>query len=203
MQVTLLDIGKRFHQKWVFRALEMDLEAGKHHAITGKNGSGKSTLLMICAGYLSPSKGSIQWKLKGKDLAPDLVYPKVSLASPYLELVEEFTLEESIRFHQKFKSFLPGFQTDTLIELSGLRDSQNKPLKHFSSGMKQRVKLLLAILSDTPLVLLDEPCANLDSEAIAWYQGLKQDYGQGRTFIICSNHNPQEYPGVSKVFSIP
>ncbi|MDX9942417.1 MAG: ATP-binding cassette domain-containing protein [Bacteroidales bacterium] len=203
MQVTLRDIGKRFHNKWVFRALEMDFDAGKHHAITGKNGSGKSTLLMICAGYLSPSKGNIQWYMKGKNLAPELIYPRVSLASPYLELVEEFTLEESIRFHRKFKAFLPEFQVRTLVELSGLKDSQHKPLRHFSSGMKQRVKLLLAIMSDTPLVLLDEPCANLDSEAIAWYQHLKKDYGQGRSFIICSNHNPQEYPEVNKVFSIP
>ena len=202
MQVTLRNIGKRFHQKWVFRALEMEFEAGKHHAVTGKNGSGKSTLLMICAGYLSPSKGSIHWHLREKPLPSESVYRQVSMASPYLELVEEFTLEESIRFHQKFKPFLSGFEASNLIELSGLKESLDKPLRHFSSGMKQRVKLLLAIMSDTPLVLLDEPCANLDSEAVEWYQHLKENFGNGRTFIICSNHNPQEYPGVSKIFSI-
>ncbi|MEE4178304.1 MAG: ATP-binding cassette domain-containing protein [Bacteroides sp.] len=203
MQVTLRNIGKRFHQKWVFRELEMNFEAGKHYAITGKNGSGKSTLLMISAGYLSPSKGSVIWNLKGTTLAPESIYPHISVASPYLELVEEFTLKESIQFHQKFKPFLQGFETQQLIELSGLKDSQQKPLRHFSSGMKQRVKLLLALMSDTRLVLLDEPCANLDSDAMAWYQGLKEKFGRGRTLIICSNHNPQEYPEVSQVFSIP
>lgn len=203
MQVTLRNIGKRFNQKWVFRGLEMDFEAGNHYAITGKNGSGKSTLLMICAGYLTPSKGSVNWNLNGKILTPESIYPHISMASPYLELVEEFSLEESLLFHQKFKPFLQGFQCQELIELSGLKDSRHKPLRHFSSGMKQRVKLLLALMSDTSLVLLDEPCANLDSEAIAWYHVLKEKYGRGRTLIICSNHNLQEYPLVSRVFSIP
>lgn len=202
MQVILRDIGKRFHQKWVFRGLNMQFDSGKHYAVTGKNGSGKSTVMLIAAGYLSTTKGSVQWIENEKTIAPELVYRRLSLASPYLELVEEFTLEETLSFHQKFKPFLEGFDTHRLIDLSGLSESRHKALRHFSSGMKQRVKLLLAIMSRTQLVMLDEPCANLDSDAVAWYQQLKQEYGNNRTFVICSNHNPEEYPGVSKVFGI-
>ncbi len=202
MQVILRNIGKRFHQKWVFRGIDMQFKPGQHHALTGKNGSGKSTILLIAAGYLSPTKGSVRWSENGKILAPESVYSKLSLASPYMELVEEFTLEETLTFHQKFKPFLEGFDPGQLIDLSGLGESRHKALRHFSSGMKQRVKLLLAIMSRTQLVMLDEPCANLDSDAVAWYQQLKRDYAKNRTMIICSNHNPEEYPEVSQVFGI-
>ncbi len=202
MQVILSDIGKRFHQKWVFRGLNMQFDSGEHYAVTGKNGSGKSTLMLIAAGYLSPTKGSVQWNENEKTLAPESVYSRLSLASPYLELVEEFSLEETLAFHQKFKPFLEGFDTRRLIDLSGLAESRHKAIRYFSSGMKQRVKLLLAIMSRTQLVMLDEPCANLDSDAVAWYQQLKHDFGKNRTFVICSNHNPEEYPGVSQTFGI-
>jgi len=202
MQVILRDIGKRFHQKWVFRGLNMQFDSGQHYAVTGKNGSGKSTVMLIAAGYLSPTKGSVQWNENEKTLASESVYSKLSLASPYLELVEEFTLEEILAFQQKFKPFLEDFDTRRLIDLSGLAENRHKALRYFSSGMKQRVKLLLAIMSRTQLVMLDEPCANLDSDAVAWYQQMKHDYGKNRTFVICSNHNPEEYPGVSQVFGI-
>jgi ABC-type multidrug transport system ATPase subunit len=202
MQVTLNDIGKRFSQKWVFKGLNMQFDSGLHYAVTGKNGSGKSTFMLIAAGYLSPTRGKVGWSINGDPLPPETVYERLSLASPYLELIEEFTLEEIILFHQKFKPFIDGFDKERLIELSGLKDSRTKALRHFSSGMKQRVKLMLAIMSKTSLVLLDEPCANLDNDGVDWYQNLKQQYGKLRTFVICSNHNAYEYPEVSKVFSI-
>lgn len=202
MQVSLTDIGKRFNQKWVFKGLNLQFSSGHQYAITGKNGSGKSTLLLIISAYLNPTRGNAQWLYQGKTIEAEKMYKYLSLASPYLELIEEFTLEETIKFHQKFKPFLQGFDTACLTELSGLAESLHKPIRHFSSGMKQRVKLLLAMASDTPLVLLDEPCANLDNDAVLWYQKLKKDLGSNRTFIICSNHNPQEYPLVDQIYSI-
>jgi len=202
MQVSLSDIGKRFNHKWVFKGLNMQFDSGLHYAVTGKNGSGKSTLLLIAAGYMSPSRGKVNWQINEKEIEPEKVFEHLSLASPYLELVEEFTLEETLKFHQKFKTFINGFNTESLIELSGLGESRHKSIRHFSSGMKQRVKLLLAIMSHTPLVLLDEPCANLDSDAVKWYQRLKTEFGSDRTFVICSNHNSEEYPEVRHVFSI-
>jgi ABC-type multidrug transport system ATPase subunit len=202
MQLILKDIGQRFNQKWIFKGLNMRFDSGLHYAITGKNGSGKSTLLMIIAGYINPSKGMVVRLFEEKSIEAEEVYKQVSISSPYLELIEDYSLEEILIFHGKFKPFLPGFNLESLISLSGLKESRHKALKHFSSGMKQRVKLLLAIMSNTQLVLLDEPCANLDSDAVSWYQQLKQDYGKNRSFIICSNHNPEEYQQVKEIFSI-
>lgn len=194
MLITLTNIGKRFLKEWVFKGLNFQFHPGNHYAITGKNGSGKSTLLLLVAGFHTPTYGQIQWQLGGMQVEPESLVSYISLSSPYLELIEDFTLVELLKFHQQFKPFLPGHDLAGLIDLCGLNRSKNKPLKHFSSGMRQRVKLLLAIMSHTQVVLLDEPCSNLDREAIAWYRQLKQNYGKGRLFIISSNHNPHEYP---------
>ncbi len=202
MQVSLADVGKRFNQKWIFKGLSFQFDSGLHYAVTGKNGSGKSTLLLITAGYLSPTRGKTQWLRQEKPIEAEKLHKYLTIASPYLELIEEFTLDETLKFHQKFKPFANGFNPGKLTELSGLAESRHKPIRHFSSGMKQRLKLLLAIASDTPLVLLDEPCSNLDNDAVMWYQKLKEDMGTGRTFVIFSNHNPLEYPNVCKIYSI-
>ncbi|HSV87973.1 MAG TPA: ATP-binding cassette domain-containing protein [Bacteroidales bacterium] len=202
MLIALTNTGKRFYKEWVFKSLNFQFHPGFHYAITGKNGSGKSTLMLMLAGYLMPSAGEVKWQLDGKSVEPELLFNHISLASPYLELIEEFTLLESVKFHQRFKPFLPGFDPTSLIGLSGLQGSRNKLIKHFSSGMRQRLKLLFAIMSNTTVVLLDEPCSNLDKEAVEWYQQLKEAFGKGRLFIVSSNHNPNEYPNSESILSL-
>lgn len=202
MELNLEGIGKKFHNKWIFRGLSLHIEAGRHHAITGKNGSGKSTLLMIAAGYLSASAGSIQWKLNGRRLQDDKVFEQVAIAAPYLELIEEYTLEESIVFQKRFKPFREG-QIQGILDHSGLGDHARIPLQNFSSGMKQRARLVLAMMSQAELLLLDEPCSNLDAEAIAWYQQMVETWCQDRTLMIFSNHNPHEYHTSQASYSLP
>jgi len=67
------------------------------------------------------------------------------------------------------------------------KNEENKPIRLFSSGMKQRVKLILAFLSDTPVLLLDEPTTNLDQAGIDWFLNLINEFSKKRTLIICSN----------------
>ena len=59
--------------------------------------------------------------------------------------------------------------------------------------MKQRVRLVLAILSNTPLLLLDEPTSNLDKKGIEWYKQLMSEYCSERIVMVCSNHQQHEY----------
>lgn len=187
MEVTLENIGRRFNRDWIFRNVNYSFLKGNSYAILGRNGSGKSTLLQLIAGSLTPSEGTIDIFLNGKPCDPDEVYHSLSIAAPYLELIEEFTLSEMIDFHFKFKSYLPGLDKKTILEILELQKAKNKALKYFSSGMKQRTKLALAICSATPLLLLDEPASNLDAEAISWYLDLIKTYTPGRTVIVCSN----------------
>ncbi len=200
MQVTLQDVGKRFRQKWVLKDLDLILEPGKQYVIAGNNGSGKSTLLKMISGYLTPTTGIITWHKNGKTADPDHVFSSLSFTGPYLELPEEFSFLEMIRFHRQFKIFPGKLTNEDVVHIAGLHDAGEKSIRDFSSGMKQRVKLALAILPETSLLLLDEPCTNLDAKACHWYKELVEQFGRGKTLVVASNHNPDEYrPGFSMI----
>ncbi len=187
MTISLSDAGKRYNRDWIYRHFSYTFEKGNAYAITGPNGSGKSTLLQSLSGSQLISEGKIEWIKKGVKTDPEQVYRDVSLCAPYLELIEEMTLSEFLEFHRGFKSFLPGLKINDIIALVGLEKAVNKQIRYYSSGMKQRVKLAQCILSDTAIVLLDEPCTNLDSTGIALYHSLIRDYGNGRLIVVSSN----------------
>lgn len=187
MTIQLHNIGKRYRLEWIFRGIEGAFLAGERWAILGPNGSGKSTLLKVLSGHLTPSKGEISFENQGVKVKEDAIFKSVSYAAPYIELIEEFTLEEALRFHAKLKPLLPGFTPAHLYELLALPRSRQKEIRFFSSGMKQRLKLALAVCSDTPILLLDEPATNLDVQGVEWYKKLISDYAAERLVVIASN----------------
>ena len=191
MEILLENAGKKYIHNWIFRNLNLDFNSPGHYGILGNNGSGKTTLLKIISGILSPSEGRIKWSYKGLDLS-EKISQNIGWASPHLELIDEFTLEETLSFHQKFKPWVTDQTLQSLIKLSGLKKSINKPLKYYSSGMKQRVKLLMAVMSNVPLIILDEPCTNLDENSIEWYQNLITEFSSDRMLIIGSNDPANE-----------
>lgn len=187
MKITLKNIGRRFNRDWIFKGIDHTFIQGESYAILGSNGSGKSTLLQVLNGSLTQSAGTIEFLEGENPVEIDKVFDYLTLAAPYLELIEEFTLTEIIDFHFKFKSYLPGIDSNGVIELLGMQSSKNKMIRYFSSGMKQRVKLALAFCSDTPILMLDEPTSNLDSQGVDWYLSLVKQYAKNRLTIICSN----------------
>jgi ABC-type multidrug transport system ATPase subunit len=193
LNITLKNTGKRFNREWIFRNVNFEFSEKEKHVILGSNGSGKSTLLQIISGAVSPSEGEIKYDAASENLFRDL-----TIAAPYLELPEEMKWKEAIQFHGKFKKFIKGFDTEKIISLSGLQLSAEKEIRNFSSGMKQRAKLSLAILSDTSLLLLDEPSTNLDEQSVKWYQHLIEEFAKEKTVIVCSNYNKGEYSFCSK-----
>lgn len=193
MEIILENIGRRFNREWIFRSVNYTFQTGRSYAILGANGSGKSTLLQIIAGSLSQSEGIIRYTEDQQPIDGENVYRHIAFASPYLELIEEFTLAELIRFHFKFKPLIPGLDAHSVIALLNFPAAAiNKNIKYFSSGMKQRTKLALAVCSAAPILLLDEPASNLDEQGINWYTDLVNSYTQNRALIICSNQE-QEY----------
>lgn len=187
MTISLSDAGKRYNRDWIFRHLTYQFEAGKSYAITGPNGSGKSTLLQVISGNTMVNEGTIKWQLNEKRIEDEKVYKEVSISAPYLELIEEMTLSEFLQFHRSFKPFLPGVSMTDIIEVIGLEKALNKQIRYYSSGMKQRVKLAQCIFSDTSLVLLDEPCTNLDAAGIELYHRLITTYCKNRMVVVSSN----------------
>lgn len=187
MEIELTNAGKRFRFDWIFRGMNHTFRTGERCAVLGPNGSGKSTLLKVLSGHLSLSKGQIAFRERGRPVDSEAVYRRVSYAAPYIELIEEFTLEEALRFHARLRPLLPGFTPARLYELLDLPRARAKEIRFFSSGMKQRLKLALAVCSDTPVLLLDEPTTNLDLNAVAWYQNLLSEYAGDRVVVLASN----------------
>lgn len=201
MKITLTNIGKRYNQHWIFKNINYEFVTEDAYVILGANGSGKSTLLQVLAGNLDSSEGTISFSDKNGIIDPENIYSKVSIVAPYLELLEAYTLKELVDFHFQFKEFYPGVTSEKFIELIGL-ESGIKKLKEFSSGMKQRVKLALAILSNSPILLLDEPASNLDKKGVEWYNQLVLNHRKDRLLIVCSNQLREEYAFCSKELPI-
>lgn len=132
------------------------------------------------------------FEIDGKLISDSDWYQYLVISAPYLELPEEFSLKELIDFHFKFKRPLNQIQPKELIEILYLDQHVNKPVAQFSSGMKQRLKLGIALFSDVPVILLDEPTSNLDKKGIAWYTDLIRNFQKDRILIVCSNE-PREY----------
>jgi ABC-type multidrug transport system ATPase subunit len=187
MKINLLDAGKRYNREWIYRGVTLQFSSGDAYAITGPNGSGKSTLLQAIGGMLQVSEGTIAYAVSGKQLAAEEVYRQISFSAPYLDVIEEMTLTEFLRFHNQFKPFLSSLNATKIISEVGLTAAADKQIRYYSSGMKQRVRLAQAIFSDTAIVLLDEPCSNLDATGIALYHSLIEKYCKERLVIVCSN----------------
>ncbi|CAG0982412.1 MAG: ATP-binding cassette domain-containing protein [Bacteroidetes bacterium] len=193
MKVALDNIGKRFNQEWIFRGVSLNFTTPNSYVITGTNGSGKSTLLQVISSASHLSEGKIIYSIEDKEVNTEEIYKYVSIAAPYMELIEEYRLEELVHFHSRFKPYLKNKTPNEVIEIMQLEKVKKRYIKQYSSGMKQRVKLALAILSDTPLLLLDEPCSNLDKQGIEWYKNMITQYANNRIVIVCSNLIKDEY----------
>lgn len=193
MEVILTRISKSFGREAVIREVTRTLAPGSRTAILGPNGSGKSTLLQLIAGALAPASGSVTHKLNGKALPADEVYRHVSIAAPYLGLYDELTLREALGFHVRFKPLRHELRAEDVAGIAYLDAALDKPVAHFSSGMRQRLKLALAILSDTSLLLLDEPASNLDAAAGSWFRTLLAAHAEGRTLVVASNRQAAEH----------
>ena len=202
LHIQLTDIGKKFGKEWIFQNINLEIKSGDKLVILGGNGSGKSTLLQIISGYVLPNAGELNYSIENNKLDKEEYQKQLSLASPYLDLIEDYTLEEIINHCAIYKPFLKGLDTQKIIELSGLSAAKNKFIKNYSSGMRQRVRLTLAILADCPLLLLDEPVSNLDKTAIDWFKGLIREYAMHKTIIVCSNSIKEEFEFCNKELNV-
>lgn len=187
MKISLEHISKRFQRHWIFKDINYSFSGNGTYALLGPNGSGKSTLLRIVAGMQAASTGKIFHAVNEKNIEPTAVFPYISFCAPGQEIVEELTLHEFLSFHFSFKRPIAGLSIADIIQITGLQTASHKPIADYSSGMKQRVKLAQAIFSDTPVLLLDEPCTNLDQQGVEQYRDWIEKYASDRMVIVASN----------------
>ncbi len=191
MQIVLNKLTKRYNKQTIFTDLDYIFEPCETYALVGYNGSGKSTLIQILYNYNTISKGEISYYLNNQ-LIEENAQQFMAFAAPYVDLPEELTLQEIINFHFSMKQKRADINIDLLLEQANLMDHTEKMIKYFSSGMKQRVKLILAFATQADLLLLDEPCSNFDQAGIEWYKQCVE-LVKGKCTIIVASNQTYEY----------
>lgn len=187
MEILVDRLGKRFNRQWVFRNLSSHIPTAQKLAIAGPNGSGKSTLLKILAGALPQSTGTCTYTLNDKALGESQIPGHITFTGPYVELIDELTLREHMRFHVRFRALRSEVAFGNIPAMLGKNFWWEMQVGTMSSGMQQRLKLLLALCTQAGVVLLDEPTTNLDAEGKTWFQDLLAEYCADSTVIIASN----------------
>lgn len=190
MRISAQRLCKHFGGPYVVRDFTYDFAAGSRTAIAGPNGSGKSTLLRLLSGLLLPTSGETSFSESGNPVDMDQLYSQVSLCGPYTEMVEELTGAEAVVLHAKLRGFRQNTSIEALWERIGwARRITKQPIKTYSSGMKQRLRLAVTLASTGRALLLDEPTSNLDAAGVEWYEHLLTDWCDNRTLIIASNES--------------
>ncbi|RMG60331.1 MAG: ATP-binding cassette domain-containing protein [Bacteroidetes bacterium] len=184
--IQLEQIGKQFYQRWLFRELSFDSRETRRLALIGHNGSGKSTLLRIVAGQMNPSLGRVTYTADNQRVPTYHFYQHISWAAPYVDLFPDLSLREHLRLHFRFKGCRLA-QTEDIAEVLDLQDHLDKKFRFYSSGMLQRVKVGTALFSESDLLLLDEPTANMDSGNAARMLDLIDTHIGERVLVLASN----------------
>lgn len=183
-QIDCIGISKRFNRDILFRDFTYKFKNTNKYAILGENSSGKSTLLKIIGGVLSATKGEINY-------SNDIIQSnQISYSSPEMDLLNDYSIQELFDFHFQFKK--PKISIKEQLITSKLMDYKDKKYSTLSSGMTNKVKLSLAIFTDAPVLLLDEPCTNFDHENNKCYTQMIDKYCNNQLIIVASN-NSYEY----------
>ena len=203
MIIEFQEVSKRYRFEWIIKNMSYRFNNTNSYAIIGNNGSGKSTLMQMISGYLSPSSGRLTFSNNDIVLDVNDIYKEISFVAPYIELVEEFTLTEAINFHKRFKPFSKEIEEiNTLDFLQLPKTALNKPIQYFSSGMKQRLKLGLSFMSQSAVLLLDEPTITLDREGISWYREMLEKYAFNQRLLIIASNVMEDIEGCSKILEM-
>lgn len=187
MDISLIieNIAKNFGKNRLFRDVSVSLSAGDSLAITGANGSGKSTLLEIAAGIRRPDRGSVSMMLGGTSVPAECFLLHGAFISPRTLPYDELTGIENIRF--SLRSSVPAHTIDEMLERVSLLPHANKRVRHYSTGMRQRLKIAMAILNDPAVLFLDEPGSNLDDQGKAILYSLVDETRNSRIILIATN----------------
>ena len=172
-------IAKRYNKEVLFKGFDYTFDTNSKYVLTGSNSSGKSTLLKIIGGAISPTSGDIHYSLL------DPKEQLFSFCSPEMHLLDDYTVGELFELHFQFKK--PKISIKEQIENANLKSFLNKKYSELSSGLKNKVKLCLAVFTDTPALLLDEPCTNFDQANSDWYNAVIKDFCQDQLIIVASN----------------
>ena len=187
------NLGKRFGLKWVFRNLDGNIPGGSHIVVKGSNGSGKSTFGKLLVGATEATNGEMRWLSSGESIEIDDIPQRIAWSAPFMEVPEDMNINEALNFHCTFRNSWSEGYLSKLLTSSGLETHSDAQIGNLSSGQKQRLRLILAMGTEAGLVILDEPCSNLDPSGIKWYGEELKKLVSKTTVVVCSNNRPEEH----------
>ena len=186
--IQTLSLTKSFGRRLIFKEINFVWEKNGIFGISGPNGSGKSTLVKIIAGLLSPTKGKIIHKNSDKEIIPEKLHDHIGFVSPYLVLYEEFSAWENLEIFAHIRGIeLDKERVKKLLEEFLIYNRRDDLVKTYSSGMKQRLKFVFALMHLPEVLIFDEPTSNLDEEGKKVVYDIIRDEGKNRIVIIASN----------------
>lgn len=180
-------LKKVFNRRVIFQNISFTLREHQTLLITGRNGSGKSTLVKILSDVLSPTEGRVVLNV-GSDNNITKRIDFIGLVSPYLQLYDEFSAEENLQLACAMRGLLwDRREIHALLQKVFLYERRNEPVRTFSSGMKQRMKYAFALVHHPPVLILDEPTSNLDSDGIAMVKSIMAEQRERGQLIVATN----------------
>ena len=200
-RIRLHQLGRRFQRQWLFRSVDAEFSKGDRVAVLGGNGSGKSSITSMIAGFLSPSEGKIEWSNKGETIPSEDWWEKIAWCSPALDLPLGLSIEEVVDLYCQMRGLRSNWSKESVLQALELNAHLSKPLSQLSSGMRQRVKLMMAFSIQAEVLILDEPTAHLDAQSIAWYKRQLVE-AQHHFVFIASNHDENEIVLCNKCIEI-
>lgn len=186
------NVTKYFSHRLIFGNVNFSLNECSSIGIVGKNGSGKSTLIKVISGIIAQSQGEVSLSIENNSISKDNMFRHIGLISPYLSLYDELSGYENLEFFMNLKcpdksANEKEEKVNFLLEEVGLHKRRKDLYKNYSSGMKQRLKLAFALLNEPQLLLLDEPCANLDKEGIEVVYKFANEQRKKAMLIVATN----------------
>ena len=185
--IELRGLGRRHGERWALDDVSVSVPAGATLVVFGPNGAGKSTLLRVLATLLRPHAGDATVLGEALPAREWAVRGKVGLLAHEALLYRDLTARENLRFHARLHRIAQA-RVEELLERMQLAGRADDPVRTLSKGLLQRVAVCRAVLHDPPLLLLDEPRANLDPAAAELIEPLI-GRGSGRTRVVTS-HDP-------------
>ena len=186
--VEAVSLNKVFGRRLIFNNINFKFENNGIFGISGPNGSGKSTLIKIIAGITSPSSGKIIHNSNEKMVIPEMLHNHIGFVSPYLVLYNEFSAWENLNYFSEIRNVpFDSAKVNLLLETFLLLNRKDDFVKTYSSGMKQRLKFIFALMHSPQLLLLDEPTSNLDSEGKDKVYSILKKEADTSIIIIASN----------------
>jgi len=190
ISISFSDVAKRYDLRVVFRSVSGEARPGEALVITGPNGSGKSTLLAILCGLLRPTKGVVRYRRQdGDDLPRDEWGRHLGVVAPSMAVYEELTALENLRFYARVRGLaLEEADHRVVLERVGLDPDRSTPVRGYSTGMAQRLKIAQALLHSPSVLFFDEASSNLDPSGQDWLEGhVRSLVEEGRTVVLATN----------------